>query len=64
MMGLAESDLGCWWMMVASDLSLCVLGWLPVLFASKISVLSSRQVMCASVIWLMSVCCAMMKSSI
>ena len=49
-------------MMVASDLSLCVLGWLFVLFASLISVFSSCQVLCASFAWLMRVCCAMMKS--
>ena len=63
MMGLAESVLGCWCMMVARDLSLCVLGWLFVRFASMISVFSSLQVMCASFTWLVSVCCAMMKSS-
>ena len=47
-------------MMVASDLSLCVLGWLSVLCASLISVLSSCQVMPASWALLISACCAVL----
>ena len=47
-MGFAESVLRCWSMMVARDLSLSVLGWLFLRFASLISILSSLQVMFAS----------------